>query len=296
MEPRRFEQYARLAVIALLVVGSFLVLQPFLAAILFAVVLCMSTWPAYAWLRDRWGGRSSLAALAFVLVLLVAHRAAGRPGRPEPHRALGGHRRARARPARPARRPSQLPAFIRDLPLVGPWLDQYWQALMQQPRGAGGARQALRRTRPSASSSPWAARSGKGWSRSSSRSSSPSSSIATASAPPTCCVEAVARLAGAEHGRVAAHDRAEHGEGRGLRPDRHRARAGGRRPGRLPHRRRARRVPARGAHLHPVARADGTGARLGRRRGLALRAGPDRAGRSSWWSTASPSSARSTTS
>ena len=32
----------------------------------------MSTWPAYSWLRDRWGGRGSLAALVLVLALVIA--------------------------------------------------------------------------------------------------------------------------------------------------------------------------------------------------------------------------------
>src|SRR5688572_33173074 len=72
MDSQRIEQYARVAAMALLALGCVLVLKPFLGAILFAAVLCMSTWPAYAWLRDRWGGRNSLAALAIVLILVVA--------------------------------------------------------------------------------------------------------------------------------------------------------------------------------------------------------------------------------
>ena len=64
MDIQRIEQYVRIAAVALLALGCVLVLKPFLGAILFAAVLCMSTWAAYAWLRDRWGGRRSLAALA----------------------------------------------------------------------------------------------------------------------------------------------------------------------------------------------------------------------------------------
>ena len=45
MEPSRFEQYARIAAAALLVLGCFLVLQPFLGAILFAGVLCFPPGP-----------------------------------------------------------------------------------------------------------------------------------------------------------------------------------------------------------------------------------------------------------
>src|SRR4051812_20308569 len=67
MQPSRSEQYTRAAAVALLILGCVLVLAPFLGAILFAGVLCLSTWPAYAWLRDRWKGRATLAALALVL-------------------------------------------------------------------------------------------------------------------------------------------------------------------------------------------------------------------------------------
>lgn len=72
MEQSRFEQNARIAAIALLVIGCFLILRPFLGAILFAGVLCFSTWPAYLRLRDQLNGRSWLAALILVLVLILA--------------------------------------------------------------------------------------------------------------------------------------------------------------------------------------------------------------------------------
>src|SRR5436190_12032563 len=68
----RVEHYARVAAAALLVLGCLLVLRPFIGAILFAGVLCFSTWPAFAWLRNRWRGRASLAAFVFVFGLIVA--------------------------------------------------------------------------------------------------------------------------------------------------------------------------------------------------------------------------------
>ena len=67
MLENRFEQYARIAAVALLVVGCFLVLQPFLGAILFAGILCFSTWPVFVRLRERLGGRSWLAAVALLV-------------------------------------------------------------------------------------------------------------------------------------------------------------------------------------------------------------------------------------
>jgi predicted PurR-regulated permease PerM len=90
----------------------------------------MSTWPAYAWLRQRWGGRGSLAALAFVLGLVIAL-------------ALPVALVAQSLIVYSARTieavrgfldsPSKLslPAFIRDLPVVGPWLNEYSTLLLQ---------------------------------------------------------------------------------------------------------------------------------------------------------------------
>src|SRR5258706_1664437 len=72
MNESRFEQYARLAAVALLAIACFLILQPFLGAILFAGVLCFSTWPLFLRLRERLGGRSWLAAIIIVTVLIVA--------------------------------------------------------------------------------------------------------------------------------------------------------------------------------------------------------------------------------
>ncbi len=46
-------------------------LQPFLAAVIFAAILCFSTWPIYIRLRQRVGGRSWLAALLLVGIMLL---------------------------------------------------------------------------------------------------------------------------------------------------------------------------------------------------------------------------------
>ncbi len=129
MENSRFEQNARIAAIALLVLGCFLVLQPFIGAILFSGVLVMSTWPAFVRLRDRWGGRSSMAALAVVLALVVAialpvalaaqslvvHSA----GIVEAVRSFLERRESLA-----------LPAFVANIPFAGPLFADYWQVLL----------------------------------------------------------------------------------------------------------------------------------------------------------------------
>jgi len=52
------------------VAGCYLVLQPFLTAVLWAVVLCCTTWPVFTRLQNMMRGRVTLAAL--VLTLIVA--------------------------------------------------------------------------------------------------------------------------------------------------------------------------------------------------------------------------------
>ena len=126
----RFEQYARLAAITALVLGCLLVLRPFVGAILFAGVLCFSTWPLFVWVRPRVGRRSWLAALLLVAAMIVAialpvalvaqNLVVHSADMVEAVRGFLDHRGTLA-----------LPAFVRDLPLVGPSLDQYWQMLMQ---------------------------------------------------------------------------------------------------------------------------------------------------------------------
>jgi predicted PurR-regulated permease PerM len=128
MEASRFEQYARVAAIALLLLGCVLVLRPFVGAILFAGVLVFSTWPAFTGLRDRWKGRNSLAALTLVLfmVLVLAVPVALAA------QSLIVHSAGIVEQAREflARAPGmELPAFVRELPLVGNSLNEYWALL-----------------------------------------------------------------------------------------------------------------------------------------------------------------------
>jgi predicted PurR-regulated permease PerM len=130
MEADRFEQYARIAAVALLIFGCVLVLRPFVGAILFSAVLCLSTWPAFVWLRDRWGGRSSLAALTLVLVMVVT-LATPVALAAQSLIVYSATMVEAVRGFLDNRSILELPPFIRDLPLVGSWLDQYWQLLLQ---------------------------------------------------------------------------------------------------------------------------------------------------------------------
>lgn len=68
---KRFEYFAQLAALSILVVGSFLILRPFLAAMLLAAVVCISTWPVYLWLLRSLKGRQNIAAFSMTLSLVV---------------------------------------------------------------------------------------------------------------------------------------------------------------------------------------------------------------------------------
>lgn len=68
--PFRIDSTLTLVVLALLIAGCFLVLQPFLTAILWAAILCATLWPAFDGLARWLHGRRGLAAL--ILVVLIA--------------------------------------------------------------------------------------------------------------------------------------------------------------------------------------------------------------------------------
>lgn len=121
---KRFEHYAQPAAVAFLVVGCFLVLWPFLAAILFAGVVCITTWPAYLWLLRKLKNRKNLAALIMTLSLallailpitLVAY-------------SLADYVTALYDNLQQAMAAGSLepPAWLAELPLVGKTLEAYW--------------------------------------------------------------------------------------------------------------------------------------------------------------------------
>lgn len=124
---KRFEYFAQLAVMSILVVGCFLVLRPFLAAMLLATVVCVSTWPLYLWLLRRMNGRQNIAAftmtlsLALVVILplaLVAYNLADNITA-----FYDGIRQAvEAGPPEP-------PAWLKGVPIVGGSVNEYWHLL-----------------------------------------------------------------------------------------------------------------------------------------------------------------------
>jgi predicted PurR-regulated permease PerM len=68
---KRFQPYTRLAAIVFLVIGCLAVLRPFLAAILFAAAIAISSWPLYLMLLARCRQRHTLSAAVMTLTLIL---------------------------------------------------------------------------------------------------------------------------------------------------------------------------------------------------------------------------------
>ena len=122
---KRFEIYAQLAAVIILIAGCFLVLRPFMTAMLFAAVVCVSTWPMYLWLLRKLKNRQNLAALTMTLSLilvvilplaLVAYNLADNVT--AFYNALRQSMDAG---------PPQPPAWLTGLPLLGGPIEEYWR-------------------------------------------------------------------------------------------------------------------------------------------------------------------------
>ncbi|MBA5688450.1 AI-2E family transporter [Rugamonas apoptosis] len=125
---QRFQPYTRLAAIVLLILGCLIVLRPFLAAILFAAAIAISSWPLYLRLLHRMRQRRTLAAalmtFSLTLVILVplalvawsvADNAASYFDQVRAALDDGG---------------IVLPAWVKQLPLVGEQFDAYLRKLV----------------------------------------------------------------------------------------------------------------------------------------------------------------------
>ncbi len=124
---KRYETFVRLGVVLLLIIGCLYVLRPFLAAILFAAVVTISSWPLYQKLLVRFKGRNNLAAVTMTLsltlvivlpVALVAYNLADDIARifEQLKRTVDGGSFV-------------VPSWLRELPLVGEAIDKYLHRL-----------------------------------------------------------------------------------------------------------------------------------------------------------------------
>lgn len=122
------KQFAQIALVTLLILGCALVLRGFVAAILFAAVICITTWPVYAQLLARLQRRHSLAATLMTLALLIVFvvpltvitvsLAEGVTLVVE-----------MAKPLIEQGIPAHPPEFLRTLPFVGERIDAYWNSI-----------------------------------------------------------------------------------------------------------------------------------------------------------------------
>ena len=126
-------QLARIGIVVFLIAGCLFVLQPFLAAILFAAIICVFTWPWYRRLWARLGRRDTLSAFAMTLLLLVAlllpvaYLAAN----------LADSATQLAHEIKPAMEHAQFkaPAWLRDIPLVGESVHDALETMVSSQEG-----------------------------------------------------------------------------------------------------------------------------------------------------------------
>lgn len=123
----RIEQTLTLAVLAILIIGCFLVLRPFLTAVLWSMVLAVATWPVFVRVKGFCGGRSAVAGLImtlliaavvltpFVIVGITLADNADAMSR-LPRKLLEGG-------------PPDLPTWIVQLPVVGSRIHEYWTGI-----------------------------------------------------------------------------------------------------------------------------------------------------------------------
>ena len=129
--------------ILILCLASFVIVRPFLAALLWGVILAIATWPVFSWFRRRLGGRNTLAAALMTLLLavvllgpvaLVGMTMSDSVG------ALSGKVRALMEAGLPPP-----PAFLAEIPLVGARLTQRWRDFAEQGANSAEAGSLLQR-------------------------------------------------------------------------------------------------------------------------------------------------------
>jgi len=129
----RIEQLIVLAVLAVLIGGCYLVLQPFLSAALWAIILCCTTWPAFVRLQRITRGGVTLAALIVTLVVSLVVLA--------PFVIVGISLAENANQLLEQGKriidegPPDPPAWVGQIPLIGERAQAYWASLAHDSAG-----------------------------------------------------------------------------------------------------------------------------------------------------------------
>ena len=123
----RIEQWVTLVVLAVLVGGCYLVLQPFLTAVIWAIVLCCTTWPVFIRLQRATRGSVTLASLVLTLVIALVVLApfvvVGISLAENANELLGqGKRFIDEGPPDP-------PSWVGQIPLIGERAQAYWGSI-----------------------------------------------------------------------------------------------------------------------------------------------------------------------
>lgn len=66
-----YQLIAGITAVTLILIGCLVILAPFFAAILLALILALSAWPAFMWLKAKLGGRVQLASLLMTIALAL---------------------------------------------------------------------------------------------------------------------------------------------------------------------------------------------------------------------------------
>lgn len=126
---RRMERNLGLVALALLLLGCLVVLRPFFSGLLWAVVLCFSTWPLYRRVLVSFGGRRTLAALAMsvgmMLTLLLPFLIIGLT-LADSVKELTTETRAWLDEG-----PPDPPTFLKRVPVVGESVDAQWREMAE---------------------------------------------------------------------------------------------------------------------------------------------------------------------
>jgi predicted PurR-regulated permease PerM len=144
-ETGRRDSYIAIALalifVIILCVVSFVIARPFLAPLLWGVILAIATWPAFIWLRQRVGERNALAAALMTLLLalvLLGPLAVIGTAMTENVAALGDRLRAAIESGLAP------PDFLADVPFIGARLTERWRELAADGKLSEEARQLLR--------------------------------------------------------------------------------------------------------------------------------------------------------
>ncbi|HKN11463.1 MAG TPA: AI-2E family transporter [Pseudomonadota bacterium] len=121
------EQWITLSILVVLIAGCYLVLAPFLSAVLWAIILCCTTWPVFNYLQRLLRGRLTLASLVITLAMALVVLA--------PFVIVGVSLAANANMLIDQAKhfidagPPDPPSWVGQIPLIGASAQDYWASI-----------------------------------------------------------------------------------------------------------------------------------------------------------------------